>query len=316
MENVKSETAQNADVGGAVDSGSGEMQRRMVLGAMGLVGVAGVAALGRLASAGPINPPAGPVAGTGRTLDEVYNKIPGANGSGDGRIPIPGGAPFSIAQPGSYVLTGNITSASGCISISASDVTLDLNGYTLTCTTTTGLPLFINSPSAGSGGRVTVRNGTIVGGESGISAGSQFPSDILIEDVVVRNPKLRGIYLAVGGMNRLTARRCLVYGCGSTTTAADASLTMIGIILSGANARVEECAVCGMAWNGTGSPQFFGIQAGGAGGLVLRCSATNATLLNGAGVVASGGCLYRDNTVTGFGVAYFPGGTNAGGNYP
>lgn len=310
MNSVTNGRCDGIEAAGAGEGGAGEMQRRVLLGAMGLVGVA---ALGRMASAGPINPPVGPVGSTGRTLDEVYNKIPGVNGSGDGRIPIPGGTTgVNISQPGSYVLTGNITNSGTCISISAADVTLDLNGFTLTCTTASaGTPLFINST-----GRVTVRNGTVVGGLNGIQSGASFPTDMVIEDVIVRNPKQRGIYLAVGGQERLLVRRCSVYGCGSTTTGADVSLTLQGIITNGNHARIEECHVCGMSWNGTGSPQFFGIQAGGASSLISRCSATNTTLLNGAGIVPQSACLYRDNTVTGFGLAYFTGGVNAGGNYP
>src|SRR5436305_10093862 len=45
-----------------------------------------------------------------------------------------GGFPYSITQPGSYKLTGNLVVPSllNGILISASDVTLDLNGFTIT----------------------------------------------------------------------------------------------------------------------------------------------------------------------------------------
>ena len=73
------------------------------------VEVATIAAAGH---AGPLNPPAGVIAPTARTLTEIYNKIatPPAAGGYDGRIPIPAGtAPVTISQAGSYVLTGDIT---------------------------------------------------------------------------------------------------------------------------------------------------------------------------------------------------------------
>ena len=293
----------------SLPSGAAELERRAIL---GIAGIAGVAALARFAQAGPVNPPAGAVGSTGRTLDEVYNKIPGANGSGDGRIPIPGGAAFGIVQPGSYVLTGNITDTTGALSIAASDVTVDLNGYTLKATSPTGLPLFL----ANGASRVMVRNGSVVGGQHGVSVGGALPlSDLSFEDLAIYNPKLRGISLSIGGgIDRVRLRRCSVLGCGSTTTAADASSTLIGILVGGNNARVEECAVLGMVFNGTGTPQYFGIQAGSVGGgLVARCSVSNTPTLAGIAFVQVGTCVYRDNTSVGFASGYLNG-TNGGGN--
>ena len=48
---------------------------------------------GGILYAGPINPPAGPIAPTGQTLDAIFNKIPGGNGTGDGRTAIPPAPP-------------------------------------------------------------------------------------------------------------------------------------------------------------------------------------------------------------------------------
>lgn len=283
-----------------------DLERRVLLGALG------AGAIAALTKAGPIDPPVGPVAPTGRTLDEVYNKIPGANGSGDGRIPIPGGAAVGIALPGSYVLTGNITSATGGLTISGNDITVDLNGFTVTCTGTTGFPLFLNNGAS----RVTVRNGTLVGGNHGISVGGALPfSDLIFEDVVIRNTRTRGISLSIGGgIDRVAVRRCSVYGCGSTTTGADASLSLIAIVVGGNNVRVEECTVGGMVFNGTGTPSYSGIQAGGTGGCVVsRCTVSNATTLTGVGITTLGVGVYRDNTVVGFASGYLLG-TNGGGN--
>jgi hypothetical protein len=55
-----------------------------------------------------------------RTLDQL-----------EPRTPI-GSVPFEITQPGSYVVVCNLSGAAGGITISASNVTLDLNGFTLT----------------------------------------------------------------------------------------------------------------------------------------------------------------------------------------
>src|SRR5689334_2327995 len=72
-----------------------------------------------VASAGPLDPPAGPVAPTMKTLSEV-----------EPRIPIHS-LPLTISQPGSYYLAENITAAGGGITISADYVTLDLMGFSL-----------------------------------------------------------------------------------------------------------------------------------------------------------------------------------------
>src|SRR5216117_1440443 len=89
-----------------------------------------VVVVGTLASlAGPLDPPAGPVAPTGKTLGEVEPRIAvnAANTPGDSN------SLFKITQPGSYYLTGNITGVANKhgIEIAASGVTLDLNGFDL-----------------------------------------------------------------------------------------------------------------------------------------------------------------------------------------
>ncbi|HRJ49802.1 MAG TPA: hypothetical protein PKU91_04680, partial [Phycisphaerales bacterium] len=80
-------------------------------------------------SAGPLDPPAGPVAGTYKTLTEVEPRI------AINAVNTPGGANslFRITQPGSYYLTGNITGVIGKhgIEIAASGVTIDLMGFDL-----------------------------------------------------------------------------------------------------------------------------------------------------------------------------------------
>jgi hypothetical protein len=79
--------------------------------------------------AGPLDPPAGVVSPTHKTLTEVEPRtaINAANTPGDAD------SLFKITQPGSYYLTGNITGVAGKhgIEIVASGVTLDLNGFDL-----------------------------------------------------------------------------------------------------------------------------------------------------------------------------------------
>jgi hypothetical protein len=77
------------------------------------------------------------------------------------------GFPYTIAVPGSYKLTGNLTVRPGvdAIDIVVPGVTLDLNGFAITCPGCTGASgAGINSTSAGT----TVRNGTILGFHAGL----------------------------------------------------------------------------------------------------------------------------------------------------
>ena len=80
-------------------------------------------------SAGDLNPPAGPVTPTMKTLTEVEPRI------AINAVNTPGDAfsTFKITQPGSYYLTGNVTGAAGTsgIRVASGQVTLDLNGFTL-----------------------------------------------------------------------------------------------------------------------------------------------------------------------------------------
>lgn len=127
---------------------------------------AGVVSFGMLAAAGlmslrvtagPLNPPAGAVSSTYKTLTEVEPRIAinSTNTPGDAD------SVFKITQPGSYYLTGNVSGASGKsgIEIATSNVTLDLGGFTVT-----GGAGSLHGIVNGSGGSIEVikvRNGVI-----------------------------------------------------------------------------------------------------------------------------------------------------------
>lgn len=113
------------------------LDRRFLVGA--LTGAAGIAAMARVAKGGPLSPPAGPVASTSKTLQELYDRVARTDaGLAEPRIPVqslPGSATgqYVISQPGSYYLTDSIQGVPGknAIEVNADNVSVDLCGYSI-----------------------------------------------------------------------------------------------------------------------------------------------------------------------------------------
>jgi hypothetical protein len=163
---------------------------------------------------GTLTPPGAP-APTMKTLDQV-----------EARTPI-SSAPFTINASGSYYLTGNLAVTTGsAITISADDVTLDLNGFTISSTA---------SPASGAGVRlsgvrrsVTVRNGGIRGTTTfasgafttggfldGIDGGASGAANLQFSDVSVAGVGDGGIITTLNlPISRNVIERCRVSVCG------------------------------------------------------------------------------------------------------
>ncbi|MCC6228845.1 MAG: right-handed parallel beta-helix repeat-containing protein [Phycisphaerales bacterium] len=128
--------------------------------------------------AGPLNPPAGAVSSTYKTLSEVEPRIAinATNTPGDAT------SKFVISQAGSYYLTGNInvSTALNGIKISASDVTIDLNGFEL-IGSTSAYGAIVDS---GSLSGISVRNGRLCGWSQGGVVLDQARG-CLIEDLTI-----------------------------------------------------------------------------------------------------------------------------------
>ncbi|MBY0261584.1 MAG: right-handed parallel beta-helix repeat-containing protein [Phycisphaerales bacterium] len=198
--------------------------RRRVTSALVLVALSGLSA-GSLA--GPLNPPAGPVASTGKTLTEVEARtaVNTSNTPGDAT------AVLRITQPGSYYLTGNVQGVAGKngIVIASADVTLDLNGFTVQGVAGAFDGIKSNVPLS----RITVRNGTVRGFPgSGITFVLVDPSSgHRIEDVLAEG----------NGSGILVGDQSIVRGCTSRSNTASG-------ISAGVGSLVESCVASG---NGT-----------------------------------------------------------------
>lgn len=129
-------------------------------------------------AAGPLTPPGAPGDAPAQmpSLVEIKAAIDAlAAASLNGRTAIPAqAATYTISAPGNYVLTGNITVASGDgINITASNVTVDLNGFTITSTV---------GAAAGAGVRIgnnsrniRIHNGSITSGFTSSALGAPVP---------------------------------------------------------------------------------------------------------------------------------------------
>lgn len=140
------------------------------------VGVLAAALLGAagtlVVTAGPLDPPPGPITPTYKTLAEIEPRTPinAANTPGDAD------SVYKITRAGSYYLTGDVVGIAGRhgIEIEAAHVTIDLNGFQVR-----GVPgslSGIDGNGTGPGSPtsapyVTLRNGVVTGwGANGVTA--------------------------------------------------------------------------------------------------------------------------------------------------
>lgn len=232
--------------------------RRLLLSAAGL---AGVAALARSSKAGPLNPPSGPVSSTPGPEPRIA--INATNTPGDAT------SIYRITQPGSYYLTGNVAGAASKsgIKVAASNVTIDLCGFTLTGGT--GSQDGIQGSSGLS--NVSVSNGTITGWQSwGIDMDTV--AGCRIRDVTCENNLDGGIRVDT----RSNVEFCVCSGNDGE-----------GIRIGGAGV-VSHCVCTANTQNG------IYIVGGTQGGGVVECCACNSNSL--AGVRVGSFCIVSDCT--------------------
>jgi hypothetical protein len=128
---------------------------------------------------GALTPPGAPAA-TMKTLDQIEPRtmVNSVNTPGDVNNL------FIIGQPGAYYLTSNLTGVSGKygITIFASNVQLDLNGFTVQGAAGSSSGIYI--PNAVT--NVAVRNGSVNGwGGSGVLSGSSISVNEIFEHLNV-----------------------------------------------------------------------------------------------------------------------------------
>lgn len=254
-----------------------------------------------LTRGGELTPPAGPVAPTPGPEPRIAINATNTPGNAN--------SIFRITQSGSYYLTGNVNGAVGFhgIEIAASNVTLDLMGYTVL-----GVPGSLDGIRTASSvfTRVTVRNGMVSGwGEDGIdlTANTAGGDASRVENVNVSN-------IAVFGILTNTASKiegCIVLACSTGIWVGQGSAvrdcvvkdcTANGITTS-PNCLVSACVA--FSNDGIGISLFFGSR-------VIDC-VSNAN--NADGIRTSGESLVRGNVCRSNGSGANDGaGIHAGGN--
>ncbi len=230
---------------------------------------------------GSLTPPPGAPGPTMLTLSQIEPRTPISS------------VPYTISSPGSYYVTTNLTvptSESG-IFISANNVTLDLNGFTLT-----GINQLFDAIQADSAQtNIVIRNGSINNWANGVVINSG--SNLSVEHIAVSSVGGYGILLGGSG----AVRDCMVQGNGT--------VEFDGIFISGG--VVVDCVVSGNVGNGieaqSSQVRHCLVENNGGIGIVLdgNCQVTGNTLVGNGGthnleINGTNNCV-EDNHVTGSG---------------
>ncbi len=251
--------------------------------------------------AGPIDPPAGAVAPTGKTISEASPGtpiIPPTTGNAQGTM-------YRITASGSYYLTANFDVLAGTagIEIAASNVTLDLRGFRVQGQATSGDLIRITQLVTD----VEIRNGSLATSAGNGIAGLLLNRNGRIRDISVRDCALTGILVGAGSM--VTA--CQVNGCqvgfnidtGSKISDCIARQGGTGFNLS-TSVQADRCSATNNSGVGFQVANGCGLQecnaSSNAGGgflltnnsIMTKCVARSNT---GVGISAERGCVIREN---------------------
>lgn len=244
--------------------------------------------------AGPLDPPAGPVTGTLKTLADLEPRtaINAANTPGDAS------SLFKIVNPGSYYLTGNIVGNADKhgIVIECSGVTLDLNGFEVRGAPGVGAVDGVRVTGLGNSD-VAVLNGSVHGwGGSGVDLGSFQVRNSRVEGVRASLNVKSGIRVDAG----TTVSNCSAYFNGTTgiTTGIACTVSGCSALSNGLNgiyvdsgSTVSNCATRD---NGRNNDLSVGIESG------TSCTISNSTANynNGNGIQTSNGCAISNSTTS------------------
>lgn len=258
--------------------------------------------------AGDLNPPGGPIAPTG---PRVISSLP-----------------YTITEPGVYVLTGNLTAPAGenGVVIGASGVTVDLRGFALQGAGIAGVAITLVPLTGGDGivehRGVTIMNGSLLGwADAGVQLGFAGPdaddavffSSGKFLDLHIQGPGVFGIENAPL-VNNFTAianifDRCTVNGTSSTGMAVgfsaivnDCVVTECGVGIVAGESLIKSCYVAfntgvGISNNVGTVERCIAVRNGTFGFSIFQTLLRDSTTkLNGSGALQNlGGNLSVNN---------------------
>lgn len=197
---------------------------------------------------GSLTPPGAPAA-TMKTLSQIEPRTPIST------------APFTINAPGSYYLTQNISVTTGnAITVNASNVTIDLNGYTISSTqnpAATAAAIYINNTCSNiaiTNGHVNSGVGYSGGGYSGTGFGYGIQAGGVSNNVRVRGVNVFGVKvdgISIGFTNTIV-EECTVTTAGAYGIYADS------VSSSTAQNTGNSAILANMARNSKGSANING----------------------------------------------------------
>jgi hypothetical protein len=260
------------------------LDRRHLLAGAGLVGAA---AFAKLAHAGPLNPPAGSVAGSGKTSQEIFDRL-------DQTLALkPLAEPYVTANPGGgltinlrghYYLTGSLVPSSGVAITVNADCIIDLNGHTIDASASN-----VAIGTSGSALSVVVRNGRILGQSVGVTG-----TNALINTRTARYLMLENLFMftsnsgLVAGID-VTADRCTFDG---SSAAVEQFLAQSG--------RVSDCLFTSCRQKAIAQVPTAGFESFANRLIVERCRVTgyvgNAIELTAPGIVRD--CVISPRSTT------------------
>ena len=252
---------------------------------------------------GPLNPP-GPPAPLMKTLDQLEPRTP------IDAVHTPGDATstFRITAAGSYYLTGNITGEAGKsgIFVDVSNVTIDLNGFTMTGGG--GQSAISSRPPPGAPENTTVRNGTV----------TNWGVGIIVRDKA-RLERVSAVGNVLDGMsagNGSVIVECIASGngqngliAGSSSTIRDSTARENGAngMAASSESVVSNCTVSfntgfGLAVGGNSTVQNCSLSRNGNTGIAGndRCTIVDCVASNngGFGIIAFGDATVQRCTAT------------------
>jgi hypothetical protein len=208
--------------------------------------------------------------------------------------------PFTITQSGSYYLTGNLQATGSGITITASDVTLELEGFTLTgALDEASSGIFLVGNDSVPIRNVVVRNGTIREFHLGVRV--NYGQNCRIEDLNITGNGDRGIYFwSFSGLSTgNVVSRCMVSrneGAGIGTFVGSATGDW-------SRNTIEDCIIEDNASTGIN----LSIGSGTASGNTIADSVIGRNGSNGVFVSVSGGARVSGTAIIRSQIAYTAG---------